>query len=63
MNQLLFGMSHIVSTGSFTNVFAVTFIFFFLGLIFKHTGNAIGPMIAWTLLNGQVRIVAQLLWT
>ena len=58
----LFGLSHIVSTGRFMNVVAVTFIFFILSWIYRHTGNAIGPMIAWMMLNGQVRIVAQLLW-
>ncbi|MCD6519437.1 MAG: hypothetical protein J7M05_05915 [Anaerolineae bacterium] len=34
---------------------------FALGVIYKYTGNVIGPMLAWTLLNGQVWFVARLL--
>ncbi|RLE50195.1 MAG: hypothetical protein DRJ31_02270 [Candidatus Methanomethylicota archaeon] len=52
---LAFGLSHVVfSQGGVVNAIKVTTIFFILSLIFKRTGNSIGPMIAWTLINRQV---------
>ena len=47
---LVFGLSHLIfARGGIVNAISVTVIFFILGLIFKYTGNSIGPMIAWTL--------------
>ena len=53
---LIFGLSHIFLSpqGGLLNAIKVTIIFMALGLIFKYTKNSIGPMIAWTLINGQV---------
>jgi len=52
---LIFGLSHILLSpqGGLFNAIRVTIIFTALGLIFKYTKNSIGPMIAWTLINGQ----------
>ncbi len=51
---LVFGLSHVVFSpgGGLVNAISVTITFFILGLIYKYTGNSIGPMIAWTLMNG-----------
>jgi membrane protease YdiL (CAAX protease family) len=57
----LFALLHLLTTQSVENALRVAAIFFALGLIFKSTRNAIGPMLAWTLLNGQVWFLAQLL--
>ena len=53
---LVFGLSHVLLSpqGGLLNAIKVTAIFMGLGLIFKYTRNSIGPMIAWTLINGQV---------
>jgi len=53
---LIFGLSHMLLSpqGGLFNAIKVTIIFVTLGLIFKYTKNSIGPMIAWTLINGQV---------
>lgn len=58
----IFGLYHIFTTYSIVNALNVTVIFFFLGLVYKFTGNSIGPMIAWTLLNGQVYFALMLLF-
>lgn len=58
---LIFGIAHILTTQSIYNAFYTGTIFFILGLIYKYTGNSIGPMIAWTLINGQVWFMAQIL--
>jgi hypothetical protein len=55
----LFGLAHVLTTGSLINALTVAAIFFPLGLIYKHTGNAYGPMLAWTVVNGQVWYLAQ----
>jgi len=34
-----------------------------LGLIYKYTKNSIGPMIAWTLINGQIWFIVKILWS
>ncbi len=60
---LLFGLLHILVTQSLANALHVAVTFFLLGLIYKYTGNSIGPMAAWTLINGQVWFLAQLLWS
>lgn len=57
----LFSLLHIISTQSVVNALHVLVIFFFLGLIYKHTRNSIGPMIGWTLINGMVWAFVELL--
>jgi len=52
---LVFGLSHVVfARGGIVNAISVTINFFVLGLIFKYTGNSIGPMISWTITNGYI---------
>jgi membrane protease YdiL (CAAX protease family) len=59
---LLFGLLHVLVTQSLANALYVAVTFFLFGLIYTSTGNSIGPMIAWTVINGQVWFLAQLLW-
>jgi len=56
---ILFGLLHVITspTAGLANALRVMAEFFILGLIFKATGNVIGPMIAWSLINGQVYAV------
>lgn len=58
---VLFALSHVVTTDWF-NAAYTGFIFLILGLIYKRTRNAYGPMLAWTLINGQVWYLAALLF-
>ena len=53
---LIFGLSHIFLSpqAGIVNAIRVVAEWLILGLIFKYTKNSIGPMIAWTLINGQV---------
>jgi hypothetical protein len=39
----------------------MTLVFFLLCPVYQRTGNSLGPMIAWSLMNGQVCYLAQLL--
>jgi len=57
ITTVIFGLSHLLSApkAGYTNTISVTVTFLILGLIFKYTKNSIGPMIAWTILNSQVR--------
>lgn len=57
----LFALTHILTT-NVSNALYTGVIFLILGLIYKHTRNAIGPMLAWTLINGQVWYIARLLF-
>lgn len=43
---------HVLTTQSLSNAFVVASVFLLFGLIYKRTGNAIGPMLGWTLING-----------
>ena len=54
---VIFDLSHLLSApkAGYTNAISVKVTFLILGLVFKYTKNSIGPMIAWTILNGQVR--------
>ncbi len=61
ITTLLFGMAHVFTTGSIFNAVYTGSIFLILGIIFKYTRNSLGPMLAWTLINGQVWYIAQLL--
>lgn len=55
-----FGATHVLTTSVY-NAFYTGFIFLVLTLIYKHTQNSLGPMLAWTLINGQVWYIARLL--
>lgn len=58
---LSFALIHIFTT-DLRNAIYTGAIFLVLGLIFKYTRNIVGPMIAWTLINGQVWYIARLLF-
>jgi membrane protease YdiL (CAAX protease family) len=62
LTLVLFSLAHFVTTQNWFNVVYVFAIFLILGEIYIHTGNIIGPMIAWTLINDQVWYMLQLLW-
>ena len=49
---LLYGVLHYFSQG--VNALVIAAIFLLLGLIFKATRNAIGPLVAWTLMNNAI---------
>lgn len=59
---VIFALTHLVSSGGAFNAVYTGFIFLMLGLIFKYTRNIYGPMLAWTLINGQVWFMARLLF-
>ncbi|TXT58147.1 MAG: conserved membrane protein of unknown function [Promethearchaeota archaeon] len=61
ITTILFTLAHVITTRDFYNAFYTGTIFFVLGMIYKYTKNSIGPMVAWTLINGQVWFIAQLL--
>ena len=50
----LHALDHVITTQSLSNALNVFVIFFFLGLIYRYTKNALGPMLGWTLINGMV---------
>ena len=52
---LLYGVLHWFSQGMYAIVIAA--IFLVLGLIFKVTRNAIGPMLAWTVMNEYIWVL------
>ncbi len=58
---LLFALTHILTT-DVRNAIYTGAIFLVLGLIYKYARNIVGPMIAWTLINGQVWYIARLLF-
>ena len=62
ISSFAFGLMHIISTQNIVNALTVSVIFFILGLIRNYSRNIAGPMIAWTLINGQVFYLAQMLW-
>lgn len=51
---------HVLTTNVWNALYTGS-IFLILMLIYKHTRNAWGPMLAWTLVNGQVWYIARLL--
>ena len=61
----IFAASHIFTSPSAgaRNALYVGLIFLVLGLVYKYTKNSIGPMIAWTLINGQIWYIVKILWT
>jgi len=56
---LLYGVLHWFSQGMYAIVIAA--IFLALGLIFKVTRNAIGPMLAWTVMNEYLWVLCGIL--
>ncbi len=54
LTVLLFTLFHMLTIRNVINTVNIGVIFLFLGLIFKYTGNSVGPMVAWTLINSQV---------
>ncbi len=58
--MVIFALAHVVTT-NLSNALYTGAIFLTLGFIYKYTRNSIGPMLAWTLVNGQVWYVARLL--
>jgi hypothetical protein len=55
-----FGALHLLTTNVYNALYNGS-IFLVLMLIYKRTQNAWGPMLAWTLINGQVWYIARLL--
>ena len=56
---LLYGVLHTFSQGLYALVIAA--IFLALGLIFKYTRNATGPMLAWTVMNEYLWVLCGIL--
>ena len=65
LTVIIFAASHIFTSpnAGVRNAFYVGLIFLALGLVYKYTKNSIGPMIAWTLINGQIWFIVKILWT
>jgi len=59
---VVFAFMHILTTRSLINSVNVLIIFLFFGLVYKYTGNSVGPMIAWTLVNRQALLAASILF-
>ncbi len=59
---VVFAFTHIITTADMFNAVYTGFIFLILGLIFKNTRNIYGPVLAWTLVNGQVWFMARMLF-
>lgn len=57
----VYGLLHLPTNPNIFNTLYVFLSFFGIGLIFRYTRNIIGPMTAWTLINGQIWIIFQLL--
>jgi hypothetical protein len=62
VTAILYGLSHFIFQ-PFIAALEVGITSCVLILIFKHTKNSIGPMIAWSLINGQVWQGASMLWS
>ena len=59
---VIFGLAHILTTNIY-NALYTSALFITMGLIYKYTKNSIGPMIAWTLINGQIWFIVKILWS
>lgn len=57
-----FAFLHILTTKSLINSVNIVIIFLFFGLVYRYTGNSLGPMIAWTLVNRQALLAASVLF-
>ncbi|MBN1916139.1 hypothetical protein JW796_04080 [Candidatus Dojkabacteria bacterium] len=53
ITTILFIVTHILTTDLFNSLYT-GFIFAILGVIYKKSSNIYGPMLAWTLVNGQI---------
>jgi hypothetical protein len=60
LTVLSFALIHVLTT-DVRNALYTGAIFLILGLIYKYAKNIAGPMLAWTLVNGQVWYMARLL--
>jgi len=58
---ILFTLTHVFTTNWFNAIYT-GIIFLVIGIIFKLSKNIFGPMMAWTIINGQVWYMAQLLF-
>ncbi len=54
---VFFGLFHIVTTGNVSNAVQVAIFSCCYCLIYRYTGNSIGPMAAWTLSNSWVQFL------
>jgi membrane protease YdiL (CAAX protease family) len=59
--SLMFGVVLHLITTSLYNAIYTGIIFLILSLIYVYTKNSIGPILAWTLLNGQVWFIGQMI--
>lgn len=57
----VYGLLHVSTNPNLFNTLHVFLSFFGIGLIFRYTRNVIGPMLGWTIINGQIWIIVQLL--
>jgi hypothetical protein len=62
VTAILFALAHFIFQ-SFVSSILVGITCFVLSLIFQRTQNSIGPMIAWSVLDGQVWQGASMLWS
>ncbi len=62
LTVVIFSLAHILTTDIFNALYTGA-LFLILGLIYKYTKNSIGPIIAWTLVNGQVWFMVGMLWS
>jgi membrane protease YdiL (CAAX protease family) len=63
ITSLIFGVIlHLITTRDIYNSIYTGIIFLLLSLIYAYTKNLIGPIIAWTLLNGQIWFIGQMLF-
>ncbi len=62
ITSLIFGvLLHLITTSVYNAIYT-GIIFLLLSLIYVYTKNSIGPIIAWTLLNGQVWFIGQMIF-
>ena len=60
VTAVLFGFLHLATspTAGVPNALRFGVEFLALGAVYKLTGNSVGPMIAWTVINGHVLFLA-----
>jgi membrane protease YdiL (CAAX protease family) len=61
VTTIIWGLVHIVATHRLSTGLVVSVVFFLFGVIWRYTNNSIGPMIGWTLINGQVWFLVSIL--
>ena len=62
MTVIIFALLHIPTSNLFNAAYS-GFIFLIISLIYKKTDNIYGPLLAWTLVNGQVWNMANLIFS